>query len=575
MWTLLQRGIAALVTRVHLRSTAPTQLRSSKRQDFSSFKFLVAILADGQGPLREWMAHSPTAIRRVIAERRARILKCRTRHSRIGVILLATLIASIVESGCGGSTITPSSSTATNTPFIGPSRAVHALRASLADISIGMTPGRAVPATFMGLSHEWGTAQTMMGDSTVGVNTIYRQLISNLAAYGSGPIELRIGGGSTDETGEPTATTVQPFAEIANALGVHFYLGVNLGSDNVSLATDQANAYVSQMPVGSIDAIEIGNEPDLYAVNGMRPAPYTFQDYIADFNTWKASITPLLPTGTLLLGASWASVGMLSNIQAFDSDEGDVLAAFSQHYYLGNGAASQPADLLLMPDSATSGPEAVAAAVTTTHGFGIPFRMGETNSLYNGGAPGISNAFGSALWAVDTMFEYASEGVDGVNWHGGGTASYSPFTFLISASGATTTYTPVINPLYYGLVFFQAATGNNAQLLPVTVNTQANLTAWATVDASGTPRLVIINKDETSAGTTEVTLSGYTHASVLRLTAPSYQSTTGVTFAGQTFDGSADGTIQGTQAVETIDGDNGIFQIPMPTTSASLVVFTQ
>jgi hypothetical protein len=95
------------------------------------------------------------------------------------------------------------------------------------------------------------------------------------------------------------------------------------------------------------------------------------------------------------------------------------------------------------------------------------------------------------------------------------------------------------------------------------------------MDASHTPRLVLINKDRSSTGTVDVTLSGYNHAQIYRLTAPSYQSTTRVTFAGQTFDGSKNGVIQGTQTVESVDVSNGVFQIPMPITSAALVVFTK
>jgi hypothetical protein len=59
------------------------------------------------------------------------------------------------------------------------------------------------------------------------------------------------------------------------------------------------------------------------------------------------------------------------------------------------------------------------------------------------------------------------------------------------------------------------------------------------------------------------------------LNAPNYQSTSGVSFAGQTFDGSTDGTIQGTQTVESIDVTDGVFEIPMPITSAAIVVFSK
>jgi hypothetical protein len=447
---------------------------------------------------------------------------------------------------------------------------------SLANVDIGTTPGIAIPSTFMGLSHEWGTAQTLMGDSSTGVDNIYRQLLKNLMAFGSGPIELRIGGNSTDETGEPASTTVQPFAELAKALPVRFYLGVNLGSDNVNLAADQAKAYVSQMPEGSLDAIEIGNEPDIYVYNGIRTPPYTYQDYLAEFNTWQTHIMPLLPSSTKLMGPSCGNTYWLSDIQSYDSAEAGALGKFSQHHYVANGKANNPDDILLTPSAASSGPNAVATSVKTTHQFGISFRMGEINSLYNGGETGISNGFESALWAIDTMFQYVNVGVDGVNWHtgywGGG---YDAFGLDIRSSGANSSYAlTLVNPLYYGLLFFQAATGNGAHLLPVTLSTQANLKAWATVDASGTTRLVLINKDETSTGAVDITLSGYSHAQIYRLAAPSYLSTSGVTFAGQTFDGSTNGVIQGTQTAESVDVLDGTFEVPMPITSAALVIFT-
>lgn len=448
---------------------------------------------------------------------------------------------------------------------------------SFANVSIGTTPGNAIPGTFMGLSHEWDTAQAMMGDLSTGTDYVYRQLLVNLTAYGSGPIQVRIGGNSTDQTGEPTPTTAQPFAELANALGVHFDLGVNLGSDNVNLAVDQTNAYVSQMPAGSLDAIEIGNEPDEYYYNGLRSPTYSYSQYLGEFNSWKTSLTPLLPSGTKLMGPAWAQIKTLqTNYPSYDSTEASALAAFSQHFYAGNGEANNPPDFLLTASAATTGPSAVAAAVAATHRLGVPFRMGEINSLYNGGEDGISNAFESALWAIDTMFEYANVGVDGVNWHGGGGAVYSCFNIKSKLVGSVNKFTLAsVNPLYYGLLLFQAATGNGAHLLPVTLNTQANLTAWATTDASGTPRLALINKDENATGTIDITLSGYSHAQIYRLSAPSYLSTSGVTFAGQTFDGSTDGTIQGTQTTESVDASSGAFQISMPVTSAALVVFTK
>lgn len=443
----------------------------------------------------------------------------------------------------------------------------------LAEVSVDETPGVRIPPTFMGLSQEWGVAQSMMGSSKRGVNLAYRQLLNNLTAYGSQPVELRIGGNSTDTTSEPTPTTVLPFAELAGALGSRFVIGVNLGANNVALATDQAKAYLSQMPVGSVEAIEIGNEPDAYASNGYRAPTYTTQDYYSDFYKWQQGLSSFLPTGTKLMGASWASTSMLPNIQTFEANFAATLAITSQHFYASDQASAPALDFLLTPSAATAGPSQVAAAVLTTHALGIPIRIGEINSISGGGVHGISDAFGAALWSIDIMFEFANVGVDGVNWQSPG-GFYSPFQFSTSLVNGMNTYRPSpINPLYYGLLFFQAATGSGAQILPVTISAQANLKAWATLDATSTPRLTLINKDEGMTGTVAVTFPGYSQATVQRLSAPAYTSTTGVTFAGQTFDGSTDGTIQGTQTVETIYGSNGVFNLPMPVTSAALVVF--
>ncbi len=449
----------------------------------------------------------------------------------------------------------------------------------LATVSVGGDPGLLISPQFLGLANEWGGGRQMMGSSETGVNTIYRTLIRNLLVYGAGPMVIRIGGNSTDTSGEPAPDSALPFAEMARDLGAHFYLGVNLGADNVSLARDQAKAYIEQMPAGYLDAIEIGNEPDLYVSSGLRSPPYTFQDYLKDFNTWRQSISPLLPSGTLLLGASWAHSQMLSDTPAYTSAEHLSLRGFSQHFYPGDlceGNVSLPSNFLLLNASATSGASDVASAVSVVHGYGLPFRIGEINSIACDSEGGLSDTFSSALWAIDTMFEYASVGVDGVNWHFSNGQGGAPFSFVITTANGQTTYQlAAVNPIYYGMLFFEQATAHNSSLLPVEVSTNANLKVWATIDSSGTVRLSLINKDTTASGTIQVSLAGFMHASVLRLTAPSYLSLNGVAFAGQTFDGSTDGTIQGAQSIESISVTAGSFQIAMAPVSAALVIFAK
>ena len=53
------------------------------------------------------------------------------------------------------------------------------------------------------------------------------------------------------------------------------------------------------------------------------------------------------------------------------------------------------------------------AAILTQ--LGIPFFLGETNSLYNEGAPGLSDSFGAALWGVDFNLWCAANDIERVH----------------------------------------------------------------------------------------------------------------------------------------------------------------
>jgi len=188
----------------------------------------------------------------------------------------------------------------------------------------------------------------------------------------------------------------------------------------------------------------------------------------------------------------------------------------------------------------------------------------------------VSNSFSSALWAMDIAFSYANVGVSGVNFFSPGDPNqanaYTPFDFTFTqGSGGNTYSVRNINPLYYGLLMFAQAVQNKAQLLPVELTTQANIKAWATIDGTQTVRLLLLNKDENASGGIVVSLSGYGQATVTRLMAPSYSSTTGVTLGGQTFDGSADGSPQGTAYSEIAQPSSGTYTIATPAVSAVLL----
>jgi hypothetical protein len=69
----------------------------------------------------------------------------------------------------------------------------------------------------------------------------------------------------------------------------HVTWGVNFGQNNISAATLEAHsifkAFSSEAFIDAgivLDAIEIGNEPDLYYHNGDRPASYSVSKYLSE-----------------------------------------------------------------------------------------------------------------------------------------------------------------------------------------------------------------------------------------------------------------------------------------------------
>jgi Glycosyl hydrolase family 79 C-terminal beta domain len=86
---------------------------------------------------------------------------------------------------------------------------------------------------------------------------------------------------------------------------------------------------------------------------------------------------------------------------------------------------------------------------------GIPFILGETNSLYNEGAPGLSNSFGAALWGVDFNLWCASVGIRRVHMHQGTDYRYASWQPI--PTNKTTIGT---KPPYYGNIAVAAMLGD-------------------------------------------------------------------------------------------------------------------
>jgi hypothetical protein len=143
----------------------------------------------------------------------------------------------------------------------------------------------------------------------------------------------------------------------------------------------------------------------------------------------------------------------------------------------------------------------------------------------------VSDAFGSALWGLEFMFQVAEAGGEGINFHTGDAKAYTPI-------GPGPDGRHVARPLYFGMLMFKEAV-RGAVLVPSRLmGPGLNLAAYTTRAIDGTLKVCLINKDLKKRARVGIEARrSFTSASLLRLTAPSAETRTNVTFGGSAVDG--------------------------------------
>jgi hypothetical protein len=400
------------------------------------------------------------------------------------------------------------------------------------------TPGRAIPADFLGLSYE---KNALVEPHFKADNTVLINLHRNL-----GPGTLRLGGNKVELTrwqadanaaildkktgqaviGKATLDDLYGFLQATQWQCLH---GLNLASNAPEQSADEA-AYARKVGAGSVLAFEVGNEPNLYLNHAARPDGYTCAGYLPEALAAIKVIRAKNP-GITLAGPATARRTDHWFEDAVAGLKGQLEIGTSHLYALSGGSTNpQSANFptvenLLLPATMAKDLTMVDEHRQAAQAAGMRYRLAECNSVSNGGRAGVSDTFVSALWATDFLFSVAEHGADGVNFHCNlKPGSYSP----ISAGKGETRYT--VHPLYYALLLFHDA--GQGRLLPTKVQSTANLVAHATLDASGQVRIVLVNKDLTQAVVANVQVGARFRAgSVRRLSAPQSTAKDGVTYA--------------------------------------------
>jgi hypothetical protein len=158
-----------------------------------------------------------------------------------------------------------------------------------------------VPGTYFGLSTEtWSIPLYAQHLSA------FERVLSLLRVSGDGPLTLRIGGDSADESYWGVDRSKSPAAgllltrswfahtaALVRDVGLRLILDLNLAAEEPRMAGRWARAAMAELPPGSVVGFEIGNEPDLYpiwsdlqAAPWPRPVPqrtYSAHTYVHDF----------------------------------------------------------------------------------------------------------------------------------------------------------------------------------------------------------------------------------------------------------------------------------------------------
>jgi hypothetical protein len=464
--------------------------------------------------------------------------------------------------------------------------------------TVGPTPSDSpLPAGFLGLSLEYTAldAYTGAGPDPAAVDPVFVQLLRNLAPAPGQPLVLRIGGNSTDATWWPVSGLTPPAGvryaltpawlagarALASAVPARFILGVNLAARRPRLSAAEANALLSGIGPGSVAALELGNEPDVYGVfpwyvtrHGRvyaRSAGYRLGDFIGEFRHWST----VLPN-TALAGPAAAELSWLSGLPAL-LHAAPKLRIATVHRYALQGcftnprSPSYPSVANLLSDRSSAGlARSVAPYVATAHSLGLQFRVDELNSAALAGClgrTGVTDTFASALWMLDTLFDMASIGVDGVNVHSLPGAGYEPFTFSRAGDGAWQAF---VHPDYYGMLMFAQAFPAGARLVPVSAS-PGPVKVWATLSPHGHTRVALINQDS-RPHRVELQLAPAAGPAELEwLRAPSPTATAGVTLGGRSFGLETPTGRLPAPELQPVQQLLGSYSIEMPPYSAALL----
>lgn len=456
--------------------------------------------------------------------------------------------------------------------------------------------GQRIPRGFFGLSIEYNELRTY---ERAGV--LFDRVLSMIRPRDGSALLLRIGGKSADHMlWEPDPSTapkprslapgvfelgypwLDALADLVRREHLRVILDLNLAVHSPTMAADFAAAVRKALPRGSLAALEIGNEPDMYhyqprltrerVATTTSSTPwhwwnnYSDASYRRDYAAYAQALHARVPG--IRVGApdiTAPRTAWFTDLAGLGTLRPGFLAV---HRYgasgcFAPGSPGYPTVSNLLNNLNSSGLAAsVSPWVSYAHARGMGLRVSEINSVSCGRDRGVADAFATALWAPDTLFSMIRAGVDAISWHIRPSPVNAPFH--IRDGGI------VAEPELYALAMFAAITHGPANLLNSQVSPSggAYLKAWA-VRRGGQVNVLLINKGHRSARVSLRGLARGQTAWVRLLSAPGVHATGGVRFQGERI--GRDGLWHGTPVVRRLGRHGAYYHLDVPGYSATLV----
>lgn len=316
----------------------------------------------------------------------------------------------------------------------------------------------------------------------------------------------------------------------------------------------------------NLDALEIGNEPDLYVGQGVRGMGYGERVYVEQ---WLEQVRDVLGNITGLERRSFQALtfssgynrGLWNESAAFrDGIDGNrnIKSVSFHHYQTRAVPTTRLAKDIMNHTAIVNGLSQFLPPITYLHtnNPSILFHLGEVGAALNSGPQdyALGGVFGDELWTVDYMLQAMTINVSRVHMQQGTGFSYSQWQPIPRLG--TESYPPHVRAPYYGLVFIADFVGSSSSPLRVkelTLPSSANdeqFSAYAGYENGVLERVVLVNfavwnstqKGERPSQEVQLVVpQGVKSVRVERLTAPGADVYKGVAWNGTQWTFESDG----------------------------------